>query len=35
VIVDTANGLMVAVQADNTLIANSNTVNTSTTWTIQ
>lgn len=35
VIIDTANGLMVAVQADNTLIANSNSVSASTTWSIQ
>ncbi|KAG2186363.1 hypothetical protein INT43_002801, partial [Umbelopsis isabellina] len=35
VIVDTANGLMVAVQADNTLIANTNSISGSSTWSIQ
>jgi endo-1,3(4)-beta-glucanase len=34
VIMDMANGLIVAVQSDNTLIANSNDVNSSTTWSI-
>ncbi|KAI9277913.1 glycosyl hydrolase family 81-domain-containing protein, partial [Umbelopsis sp. AD052] len=34
VLIDLANGLNVAVQADNTLIANSNSVDSSSTWTI-
>ncbi|GAB5591706.1 hypothetical protein Unana1_06606 [Umbelopsis nana] len=35
VIVDMANGLIVAVQPDNTLIANSNNIDATTTWSIQ
>jgi endo-1,3(4)-beta-glucanase len=35
VLMDIANGLLVKVQPDNTLIANSNAVDATTTWVIQ